>query len=192
MKNNVILIGMPGAGKSTVGVLLAKRLGYDFVDTDVLIQIREGELLQDTLDAQGYLALRDIEEQVLLSLDVASTVAATGGSAVYSERAMGHLARTGVVVYLTAELDELKRRIHDYDTRGIARRPDQDLAELFAERTRLYRKYAEITVNAAPPPEEVVTAIEVALHEAPYEGTFVPEWVADLSPLLQVRSRRSR
>lgn len=165
MAGNVILIGMPGAGKSTVGVLLAKRLGYDFVDTDVLIQLRQGELLQDTLDAHGYLALRAIEEQVLLGLDVSDTVIATGGSAVYSERAMTHLARSGTVVYLAAELDELTRRIHDYETRGIARRPGQDLGALFAERTRLYRRYAQLTVDAALPPEQVVAAIENALPD---------------------------
>jgi shikimate kinase len=154
---------MPGAGKSTIGVLLAKRLGYDFLDTDLLIQIRQGEVLQDTLDARGYLALRNIEEQVLLELDVSNTVVATGGSAVYSERAMSRLADDGAVVYLDAKLDQLKQRIHDYDRRGIARRPDQSLDELFAERTSLYRRYATITVNAAPPPEEVVTAIVDAL-----------------------------
>jgi shikimate kinase len=164
--NNIILIGMPGAGKSTVGVLLAKRLGYDFVDTDVLIQIREGEILQDTLDAQGYLALRAIEEAVLLSLEVSSTVVATGGSAVYSDQAMQHLGAGGVIVYLEAALNALQRRIHDYPTRGIARRPDQDLAALFAERTRLYRRYAQITIDAALPPEEVVDAIEAALGKS--------------------------
>jgi len=160
---NVILIGMPGAGKSTVGVLLAKRLGYDFIDTDVLIQLRQGELLQATLDAHGYLALRAIEEQVLLALDVSKTVIATGGSAVYSERAMTHLARTGIIVYLAAEQDELTRRIRDYATRGIARRPGQNFAELFAERTTLYRRYAQLTVDAGPAPEQVVAEIEAAL-----------------------------
>ena len=165
MKSNVILIGMPGAGKSTIGVLLAKRLGYDFVDTDVLIQIRQGEFLQDTLDARGYLALRNIEEQVLVSLEVTNTVVATGGSAVYSDNAMTQLGGDGTVVYLAVELDELKRRIHDYATRGIARPPDQDLAQLFGERTKLYHKHAQITVNATRAPEQVVTAIEAALRQ---------------------------
>ncbi|MCZ6710027.1 MAG: shikimate kinase [Gammaproteobacteria bacterium] len=163
MNNNVILIGMPGAGKSTIGVLLAKRLGYDFVDTDLLIQVRQGEFLQDTLDARGYLELRDIEEQVLPSLNISRTVVATGGSAVYSTKAMRQLGRGGVLVYLAAELDELKRRIDDYATRGIARRPDQNFEDLFAERTKLYNSYAQITVNAAETPEQVVTAIQAAL-----------------------------
>lgn len=163
MDSNIILIGMPGAGKSTVGVLLAKHLGYDFVDTDVLIQIRQGEILQDTLDSRGYLALREIEEQVLLGLDVSNTVVATGGSAVYSEPAMSHLASNGTVVYLAAELRQLQERIHDYETRGIARRSDQDLAALFDERTTLYCKYARVTVNAAPPPQEVVAAVVDAI-----------------------------
>jgi shikimate kinase len=163
MNNNVILIGMPGAGKSTIGVLLAKRLGYAFVDTDLLIQIHQGEFLQETLNARGYLELRDIEEQMLLSLDIASTVVATGGSAVYSNTAMRKLGDGGVLVYLAADLDELERRINDYATRGIARRPDQNFEGLFAERTKLYNKYAQITVNAAQTPEQVVTAIQAAL-----------------------------
>ena len=163
MNNNVILIGMPGAGKSTIGVLLAKRLGYDFVDTDLLIQVHRGEFLQETLNARGYLELRDIEEQMLLSLDIARTVVATGGSAVYSHKAMRKLGDGGVLVYLATDLDELERRINDYATRGIARRPDQNFEELFAERTKLYSKYAQITVNAAQTPEQVVTAIGTAL-----------------------------
>ncbi|MFP6835329.1 MAG: shikimate kinase [Pseudomonadales bacterium] len=166
-KNNVILIGMPGAGKSTVGVLLAKRLGYDFVDTDLLIQVHQGEFLQETLDARGYLELRDIEEQVLLSLDITRTVVATGGSAVYSNRAMAKLGDSGVLVYLAAELDELKRRIDDYATRGIARRPDQNFEDLFAERTKLYSRHTQITVNAAQQPDQVVTEIENALRRQP-------------------------
>ena len=166
-KNNVILIGMPGAGKSTVGVLLAKRLGYDFVDTDLLIQVHQGEFLQETLDARGYLELRDIEEQVLLSLDITRTVVATGGSAVYSNRAMAKLGDSGVLVYLAAELDELKRRIDDYATRGIARRPDQNFEDLFAERTKLYSRHTQITVNAAQQLDQVVTEIENALRRQP-------------------------
>ena len=165
MNNNVVLIGMPGAGKSTIGVLLAKRLGYDFVDTDVLIQIRQGQVLQDTLDEQGYLALRAIEERVLVSLNVTRSVIATGGSAVYNNAAMKHLGDNGIVVYLAAELAVLKQRIHDYKTRGIARRPDQDFEDLFDERTKLYCKHASITVNAARTPELLVADIERALSE---------------------------
>jgi shikimate kinase len=170
VNGNVVLIGMPGAGKSTIGVLLAKRLGFDFVDSDVLIQLRQGEVLQDTLQALGYLALREIEEQVLVSLNVANTVIATGGSAVYSDRAMSHLSRGALVVYLAAKPAELERRIDDYDTRGIARRPDQSFTDLYAERTVLYQKYAHIAVDAAVGPETLVTQISSALKAGSAAG----------------------
>jgi shikimate kinase len=143
---SVILIGMPGAGKSTIGVLLAKELGLGFVDTDLLIQIREGVTLQQILDRSDYLNLRHIEEEVLLELDCHGLVA-TGGSAVYSEVSMEHLRGCGPIVYLDVPVDVLRRRIHDYDRRGIARRPDQSFADLFAERTALYRRHADVTVT---------------------------------------------
>lgn len=145
--SNIILIGMPGAGKSTVGVLLAKQTSKDFVDTDVLIQVAEGRLLQDIVDSEGYLVLRAIEERVLLGLSCCNCVVATGGSAVYSDAAMQHLKTGGMTVFLDVDIATLNSRVHDYETRGLAKRPEQSFAELFEERLLLYRKYADLTVN---------------------------------------------
>ena len=146
--SNIILIGMPGSGKSTVGVLLAKRLGKAFVDTDLLVQAETGRTLQDIVDRDGYLALRRVEEEVLLGLECRGMVIATGGSAVYSEPAMKHLREDGTVVFLEVSLATLRSRIKDYDTRGLAKRPDQSLEDLDAERCALYHGHADITVNA--------------------------------------------
>ncbi|WP_439133478.1 shikimate kinase [Pseudomaricurvus sp.] len=146
-KESIILVGMPGAGKSTLGVMLAKSLAKDFVDTDLLIQLRAHATLQEVLDAEGYLALRRLEEETLLECDFANHIVATGGSAVYSEKGMAHLKTYGPVVYLDVALNELRRRIKDYDSRGIAKRPDQSFESLFEERCQLYRQYADITVN---------------------------------------------
>jgi Shikimate kinase len=145
-KSNLVLIGMPGSGKSTIGVILAKRTSHDFIDTDVLIQSVQGRSLQDILDSEGYMRLREIESEVLQSLDVKNHVISTGGSAVYSDAAMQHLKEDGVMIYLDVSLDTLRSRITDYETRGIAKRPDQSFDELFLERTLLYRKYADITI----------------------------------------------
>ncbi len=164
MKNNLVLIGMPGAGKSTNGLLLAKALGKDFVDTDVLIQVREGETLQLIMDKSDYLQLRKIEESVLTHIDVNNTVIATGGSAVYSEKGMAHLKRNGIVVYLETPLQTLEQRIHDYETRGIAKHPEQSFDDLFIERSKLYNQYADIVIHCdQQPPEEVVHNVLDAL-----------------------------
>lgn len=144
---NIVLIGMPGSGKSTVGVILAKLTARDFVDTDVLIQTSMGQTLQDIVDTQGYMALREVEERILLKLNCLSHVIATGGSAVYSHAAMMHLKSIGIVVFLNVELPVLETRIHDYATRGLAKRPDQSFEELFQERCTLYTKYADVTIE---------------------------------------------
>lgn len=146
-KGSVILIGMPGAGKSTLGILFAKETARDFVDTDVLIQLREHKTLQDILDQSDYLNLRRIEEEVLLAVDLSHHVIATGGSAVYGHDGMEKLKTLGPVVYLQADLDELRRRIHNFDTRGIARKPDQSLEDVFIEREALYNKYADVVID---------------------------------------------
>ncbi len=148
-RSNIVLIGMPGCGKSTVGVILAKAMSYDFLDTDLLIQSSLHRSLQDIVDRDGHLALRRFEEDALLSLDLENHVVATGGSAVYSERAMTHLASIGTVIFLDVDLASLQQRIHNFGTRGLAKRPEQSLADLFAEREALYRSVAEITVNCS-------------------------------------------
>ncbi|MGL6160372.1 shikimate kinase [Microbulbifer sp.] len=144
---SVVLIGMPGAGKSTLGVLLAKELAMDFVDTDLLIQSREGKTLQEIIDGSDYLNLRRIEGEVISSAELPNHVIATGGSVVYSAEGMANLRLLGPVVFLHCSAAELRRRIHNYESRGIAKAPGQSFEELFAEREALYRKYADITVD---------------------------------------------
>ncbi len=163
-KTNLVLIGMPGSGKSTIGVLLAKKTSRDFVDTDVVIQSHEHRSLQDILDKYGYLVLREIEEKWVTWLTVKHTVISTGGSVVYSEKSMAHLAGDGVIIFLDVSLGTLKQRITDYDQRGIARRPDQSFEELFEERSVLYRRYADISIPSDDiNQDEVCEAILTAL-----------------------------
>ncbi len=143
---NVVLIGMPGAGKSTLGVLLAKELSRSFLDTDIYIQAREGLALQSILDEQGVVRFLRVEESHILSLHLEGHVIATGGSVVYSPRAMAHLKRSGIAVLLDLSLPLLTERIRDMDSRGIAMAPGQDLATLYRERRPLYERYADIRV----------------------------------------------
>ena len=154
--SNIVLIGMPGSGKSTIGVILAKRASMDFVDTDILIQCSAGRPLQEIVDQDGYMALRKVEEEVLLALGCRNHVIATGGSAVYSPAAMDHLKTDGLVVFLVVDLATLQARIHDYGTRGLAKRPDQTLEELFMERSSLYTQYADVTMNCSGMGQEEV------------------------------------
>jgi shikimate kinase len=147
MKTNLILIGMPGAGKSTVGVVLAKRLGMGFVDTDLLIQMRSGRLLQEVIDSDGLEAFQSLEEQALREFDVCNAVVATGGSAVYSDEAMRHLATIGTIIFLDVPLNELEMRLRDMTTRGLVIDPGATLADLYRERLPLYRKYADLTIH---------------------------------------------
>ncbi len=149
---------MPGAGKSTVGVILAKQTSRGFVDTDVLIQTSQGRTLQDIVDTDGYLALRKIEEDILLGLSLHGHVIATGGSAVYSAPAMCYLKSDGLIVFLDVDLAALESRVHDFRTRGLAKLPDQSFADLFQERFSLYTKYADITIKSAGLTQEVVCA----------------------------------
>lgn len=146
-RKNITLIGMPGSGKSTVGVLLAKTLGYRFLDVDLLIQQREGALLQNILDQRGVEGFLDVEEAVIQDLDCTGTIIAPGGSAVCREEAARHLKDLGLVVYLHVPLEELERRIRNITTRGIAMEPGQTLADVYAVREPLYRKYADLTVD---------------------------------------------
>ncbi|MFK8048514.1 MAG: shikimate kinase [Halioglobus sp.] len=145
----ISLIGMPGAGKSTVGVLLAKICGLAFRDTDLDIQLEAGATLQDILEREGYLKLRAREEQILMSIPLEHAVVSTGGSVVYSELAMQRLRDAGPVVYLQVELDELKRRVAQSPNRGIASNSADSFEDIYNERTPLYRHHADYTVVSA-------------------------------------------
>lgn len=166
MGNNVTLIGMPGSGKSTVGVLLAKALGYQFIDTDLVIQRREGALLQDILDQRGVEAFLDAEEAAVRALDCSGVVIAPGGSVVCRPGGMARLKELGEVVYLHVPLAELERRVDNMTTRGIAMAPGQTLADVFAHREPLYRQYADVTVEVRPGAglEETVAAVLAACN----------------------------
>jgi shikimate kinase len=162
----ISLIGMPGAGKSTIGVLLAKYLGMRFTDTDLDIQVRAGATLQHLLEREGYQRLRALEQEVLLDIALSGAVIATGGSAVYSEAAMHRLRTAGPVVYLEVDFDTLQGRVAAAPLRGIACPAGQDFAAICAERAPLYRRYCDVTVNGAGTPERVAAAIlrELGLH----------------------------
>lgn len=144
---NIILIGMAGAGKSTLGVLLAKALGMDFIDTDIIIQQQHNRLLQEIIDEDGIDAFLDIEETVISGLKFENSIIATGGSAVYSEKAMASLKEKASVVYLSLSYDEIKRRVTNIETRGIVLKQGNSLRDAFNERLPLYEKYADITVD---------------------------------------------
>ena len=165
---SVILIGMPGVGKSTVGVLLAKRLGFAFVDTDILLQVREGRSLQALIQAHGAEEFCRIEERHILSLKLRGHVVAPGGSVVYRPRAMAHLKARGTAVYLELGLERLKHRLDDVDARGVVIAPGQTVVALYAERRPLYRRYADVTVATdGLTPDQVVARILAALPPVP-------------------------
>lgn len=144
--DNIILIGMPGSGKSTVGVVLAKALGLRFLDVDLLIQEREGALLQELIDSRGVEAFLDLERDAILSLDCRGTVIAPGGSCVCREESAAHMRGLGTVVYLQLSLEDVTKRIRNLASRGIALRPGQTLADVYRYRAPLYEKCAHITV----------------------------------------------
>ncbi len=157
---NLVLIGMPGAGKSTVGVMLARITSREFLDTDVLIQSSHEQTLQEIVDKQGYAGLRKIEEKVLTGLSLQNHVIATGGSAAYSEIAMMHLKSNSVVVFLDVNLAELESRVADFSMRGLAKHPGQSFSELYDERYGLYKKYADETIMCSGlTPEDVCATI---------------------------------
>lgn len=147
-KENIVLIGMPGSGKSTVGVVLAKTLGYRFIDTDLLIQEKDGRILQDIINESGNSEFQKIEESVLLDIDCRKTVISTGGSAIYYESAMEHLRVNGTIFYLDVPLHVIKKRLYNIKTRGITMGPGESIELLLAKRKPLYKKFADFTIDA--------------------------------------------
>lgn len=147
MKNNVVFIGMPGVGKSTIGVVIAKRLGYHFIDSDILIQEQENRLLKEIIAEEGLEGFIEVEGRVNASIDTERAVIATGGSVVYHEGAMKHLKEIGLVVYLKVSYEELENRLGDLRERGVALKDGQTLGDLYTERTALYEKYADVVVE---------------------------------------------
>ena len=148
-KNNIVLIGMPGAGKSTLGIVLAKIVGYDFIDADLVIQNQCDKTLQKLLDACGPEGFIAVENQVLSDLKAERSVIATGGSAVYSDEAMKHLSSIGTVVYLQVSYEELENRLGGLHERGVVMKNGigMSLADLYEERVPLYEKYADLTID---------------------------------------------
>lgn len=147
MKDNIVLIGMPSCGKSTVGVVLAKALGYRFVDSDLVIQERTGKLLSEIIDEKGLEAFNEIENEINASLDYHKAVIATGGSVIYGKEAMEHLQSIGQVVYIELPFETLCERIGDLTARGVSIKEGQTFRELYEERRPLYEKYADITIH---------------------------------------------
>lgn len=145
--NNITLIGMPGAGKSTIGVVLAKVLGYQFLDSDLLIQKQEKRRLSEIIEEEGYQGFQDVENRVNASIEAENTVIATGGSVVYCEEAMEHLKSIGTVVYLKLSLNALSKRLGNLKGRGVLLKEGQTLSGLYDERTPLYEKYADIVID---------------------------------------------
>lgn len=147
MKPNITLIGMPSSGKSTIGVLLAKRLGYSFVDVDILIQEKEGRLLKEIIAREGLEGFLRVEDRVNAGLSVKKSVIAPGGSVIYGKNAMRHLKEISEIVYLKMSFEELERRVGNITDRGVALKPGFTLRDLYDERVPLYEQYADIVVN---------------------------------------------
>lgn len=146
-KNNIVLIGMPGVGKSTIGVILAKLLGYQFVDADLVIQEKEGKLLREIIEEVGAEGFIEVENRINSQIEARHSIIATGGSVVYGAEAMAHLKEIGTILYLKLPYEELNRRLHDIKGRGVVLKDGQTLQDLYEERVPLYEKYADVTVD---------------------------------------------
>ncbi len=169
MTKNIVLIGMPGSGKSTVGPVLAKVLGVGFIDTDVLVEQEERKSLQDIIDRDGLSAFLKIEERIISEMNIDGHVIATGGSVVYSLTAIEALKKNGIIVYLKLPYHQIRKRIKDTTGRGMVIKKGQGLLELYEERTPLYEKYADATVNCSGKNMETIihTIIEVLQIKPP-------------------------
>lgn len=166
MGKNIILIGMPGAGKSTIGVVLAKTLGMKFLDTDLVIQENEQRLLQEIINKDGMAYFLDCEEQAILTIKGDNMIVATGGSVVYREGAMAHLRGLGEVVYLDVTYEEIERRVNNITTRGIAIREGATLKDVYEERLLFYNKFKDVSIECDDRSvEEIVNAIKVYVNK---------------------------
>lgn len=146
-KSNIVLIGMPGVGKSTIGVILAKVLGYQFIDTDLVIQKEEGKLLKDIIAKVGPEGFIEVENRINASIEAENSIIATGGSVIYGRKAMEHLSAIGTIIYLSLPFEELEKRLSDIKGRGVVLKEGQTLKDLYYERTPLYEKYADIVID---------------------------------------------
>ena len=146
-KSNIVLIGMPGVGKSTIGVILAKVLGYQFIDTDLVIQKEEGKLLKDIIAKVGPEGFIEVENRINASIEAENSIIATGGSVIYGRKAMEHLSTIGTISYLSLPFEELEKRVSDIKGRGVVLKEGQTLKDLYYERTPLYEKYADIVID---------------------------------------------
>ena len=164
--NNVVLIGMPGAGKSTVGVVLAKKMGYRFMDSDLVIQERKGMLLHQIIEEKGIDGFIKVENDINASLNTQQSVIATGGSAIYGAEAMEHLKDIGTVVYLKLSYEAVENRLGDLNERGVAVREGQSLSDLYEERIPYSEKYADITIDCENKMiKDIVTEIMSAMKK---------------------------
>ncbi|MEG2149506.1 MAG: shikimate kinase [Clostridiales bacterium] len=163
---NIILIGMPAVGKSTIGVVLAKILGYKFIDTDILIQEKTGKLLKNIIKDQGTMGFINIEEQVNSEIEAENAIIATGGSAIYSSKAMQHLGSIGTIIYLRLNFETLNARLKNIKNRGVIFQENESLSDLYAQRSALYEKYAHIIIDEdGCNVEDVIEKILLALGE---------------------------
>lgn len=165
MKKNLILIGMPAAGKSTVGVILAKYMNMDFLDTDILIQNKTGKKLSEIIEENGIDEFCRIEEEIVASIDCSSTIIATGGSVVYGEKAMAHLKKNGEIVYLETSLEAVEKRLENLEQRGVVNKNNSSVEDLYNERVPLYEKWADMNYSTSTGrPEDVVANIIKSLE----------------------------
>ena len=164
-KTNITLIGMPSSGKSTIGVLLAKRLGYSFVDVDIVIQEKEGRLLKEIIADEGLDGFLEVENRINAGVNVNRSVIAPGGSVIYGKEAMEHYKQIGQIVYLKLSFEEVERRIGNVVDRGVALRDGMTLRDLYDERVPYYEKYADITVDeTGQTPGETVDALRAMIE----------------------------
>ena len=171
MKSNIVLIGMPGVGKSTLGVILAKTLGYEFLDTDLVIQHTEQRLLKEIIEAEGPDGFIEREAQIVSGISVSHTVIATGGSIVYGKAAMRHLAEEGIIVYLKQDLPVIQKRLHNINNRGVVLKEGQTFEDLYYERCVLYEKYADIIIEQKD--LDVETCLERVIEALQYLRQFM-------------------